>query len=47
MGRYKQEQHKTWVDEECSKFIDQRKKAKFNWFQDPSQITADNPNHIR
>jgi hypothetical protein len=25
----------------------QRKKAKLNWFQDPSQIEADNPKHIR
>jgi hypothetical protein len=28
--------HKPWFDEGCSKLLDQRKQAKFQWLQDPS-----------
>jgi hypothetical protein len=30
--------HKPWVDEGCSKLLDQRKQAKLQWLQDPSEI---------
>lgn len=28
---------KLWIDEECSESLDQRKQAKLQWFEDPSQ----------
>jgi hypothetical protein len=39
--------NKPWFDEGCSKLIDQRKQAKLQWLQDPSEINGDNPNNIR
>jgi hypothetical protein len=34
-------QHKPWFDEECLGFLDQRKQAKMQWVQDPSQSNVD------
>ena len=34
-------------DEECSGILDQRKQAKMQWIQDPSQSNVDNLNIIR
>jgi hypothetical protein len=34
-------------DEECSKLLDQRKEAKLQWLQDPSEINGDNLNNVR
>jgi hypothetical protein len=34
-------------DEECSKFLDQRKQAKLQWLQNPSQTNGDNLISIR
>jgi hypothetical protein len=31
-----------WCDEELSKFVDQRKKTKLQWLQDPSHINVHN-----
>jgi hypothetical protein len=31
-----------WCDEELSKFVDQRKKTKLQWLQDPSHTNAHN-----
>jgi hypothetical protein len=39
--------HKPWFDERCSKLLDQRKQAKLQWLQDPSEINGDNVNNIR
>jgi hypothetical protein len=39
--------HKLWFDEICSELLDQRKQAKFQWLQDPSEISGDNLNNIR
>jgi hypothetical protein len=39
-------QHKPCFDEGCSKLLDQRKQAKLQWLQDPSQINGDNLNNI-
>jgi hypothetical protein len=39
--------HKLWLDDGCSKFLDQRKQAKLQWLQDPSKINGDNVNNIR
>jgi len=40
-------QHKTWFDEECLGFSDQRKQAKVQWVQDPNQGNVDNLNNVR
>jgi hypothetical protein len=39
--------HKPWFDEGCSKLLDQRKQAKLQWLQDPSEINGDSLNNIR
>jgi hypothetical protein len=39
--------HKPWFDEGCSKLLDQRKQAKLQWLQDPSEIYEDNLKNIR
>jgi hypothetical protein len=38
--------HKPWFDEGCSKLLDQRKQAKLQWLQDPSEINGDNLNNV-
>ena len=40
-------QNKPWFDEECLGFLDQRKRAKMQWIQDPSQSNVDNLNKVR
>jgi hypothetical protein len=40
-------QHKLWFDKECLDFLDQRKQAKMQWVQDPSQRNVDNLNNVR
>jgi hypothetical protein len=35
------------VDDECSKLIHQRKQAKLQWLQNPSQINGDNLKNLR
>ena len=40
-------QHKPWFDEECQNFLDERKQAKLQWVQDPSQRNVDNLNNVR
>jgi hypothetical protein len=39
--------HKPWFGEGCSKLLDQRKQAKFQWLQDPSEINGDNLKNVR
>jgi hypothetical protein len=39
---YETKQHKSGFDEECSRFLDQRKQAKMQWLQDPSQNHVNN-----
>jgi hypothetical protein len=41
------EQHKPWFDEKCLFILDQRKQAKMQWIQDPSQSNLDNLNNVR
>jgi hypothetical protein len=38
---------KPWFDEECSKFVDRRKKAKLQWLQDQSVMNEDNLCNVR
>ena len=45
LGEFRQ--HKPWFDEECLHFLDDRKQAKMQWLQDPSQSNVDNLNNVR
>jgi len=40
-------QNKPWFDEECLGFLDQRKMAKIQWIQEPSQRNVDSLNKVR
>jgi hypothetical protein len=42
LGYYEMKKHKSWIDEESSKLLDQRKKARLQWLQDPSEINRGN-----
>jgi hypothetical protein len=44
LGYYELKQHKLWFDDKCSKLLVQRKQAKLQWFQNPSQRSRDNLN---
>lgn len=46
LGNYELKNHKPWFDEGCTKLLDQRKQAKLQWLQDPSEINRDNLNNI-
>jgi hypothetical protein len=46
IGLYKLKQHKPWFDEECSRFLDQRKQAKMQRLQDPNHSNVDNLNSV-
>jgi len=46
LGLHELKQDKSWLDEECFGFLVQRKQAKMQWVQDPSQSTADNLNNV-
>jgi hypothetical protein len=35
-----------WFDEAYSELLDQRKEAKLQWVQDPSEINGDNLNNV-
>ena len=35
LGLHELKQNKPWFDEKCSGFLDQRKRAKMQWIQDP------------
>ncbi|PNF24934.1 hypothetical protein B7P43_G09364, partial [Cryptotermes secundus] len=47
LGYYEPKKHKPWFNEGCSKLLDQRKHAKLQWLQDPSELNGDNLNNIR
>jgi hypothetical protein len=47
VGYYELKQHKPWFNEGCSKLSDQRKQARLQWLQDPTQINGDNLNATR
>jgi hypothetical protein len=46
-GYYELKKHKPWFDERCSELFDQRKQAKLQWLQDPSEINGDTLNDKR
>ena len=47
LGLHEFKQNKPWFDEECLGFLYQRKRAKMQWIQDPSQSNADNLKNVR
>jgi len=47
LGMHEWKQHKSWFDEECLGFLDQRKWAKMQLVQDPCQSNVDNLNSVR
>jgi hypothetical protein len=47
LGYFELKKHKPWFDEGCSKLLDQRKQAKLQWLQDPSELNGDNLNSVR
>jgi len=47
LGLHELKQHKQWFDEECLGILDQGKRAKMQWIQDPSQSNVDNLNNVR
>jgi hypothetical protein len=47
VGYFELKKHKPWFEEGCSKLLDQRKQAKLQWLQDPSEINGDNLNNVR
>jgi len=47
LGLHELKQHKTWFVEECLGILDQRKRAKMQWIQNPSQSNVDNLNNVR
>jgi hypothetical protein len=47
LGYYEPKQHKPWIDEGCSELLDQRKQARLQWLQDPSEINGDNLKNVR
>jgi hypothetical protein len=47
LGYFELKKHKPFFDEGCTKLLDQRKEAKFQWLQDPNEIYGDNLNNVR
>jgi hypothetical protein len=47
LGYFELKKHKPWFDKGCSELLDQGKKAKLQWLQDPSEINGDNLNNVR
>jgi len=47
IGLHERKQHKPCFETECLDFLDQRKQAKMQWIQDPSQSSVDNLKNVR
>jgi hypothetical protein len=47
LGYYELKKTKPWLDEGCSKLLDQRKQFKLQWLQNPSKLIGVNLNNIR
>jgi hypothetical protein len=47
LGYCEPKHRETWFDEGCSKLVDQRKQAKLQWLQDPSEANEGNWSDIR
>jgi hypothetical protein len=47
LGYYEFKKHKPWFDKGCSKLLNQRKRAKLQWSQDPRKINGDSLNNVK
>jgi hypothetical protein len=47
LGYYEMNQHKTWLDEQCSKLLYHKKQANLQWLQNPGQTNGDNMKSVR
>ena len=47
LGLHELKQKKPWFDEECLVFLDQRKRAKMQWMQNPSQRNVFNVHGVK
>jgi hypothetical protein len=47
LGYFELKKHKPWFGEGCSNLLHQRKQAKLQWLQDPSEINGGNLNNVR
>jgi hypothetical protein len=47
LGYCELKKHKPRFDEACSRLVEQRKRAKLQWLQDPSEINGDNLRIVR
>jgi hypothetical protein len=47
LGYHRLKHNKSWFHYECSKLLYQRKQAKLQWLQNPSQINGDNLQNLR
>jgi hypothetical protein len=47
LGYLELKKHMPLFDERCSKLLDQKKQARFQWLQNPSKIDGDNLNNVR
>jgi hypothetical protein len=47
LAHHRLKHNKQWFGDECSKLIYQRKQAKLQWLQNPSQINGDNLQNLR
>jgi hypothetical protein len=45
-GYFELKKHKQWFNKGCSKLLDLRKQAKFQWLQDPTERNGDNQNSV-
>jgi hypothetical protein len=46
LGWYELKQRKPWFDEECFRFLDQRKQAETLWLQNQNQNNVENLNNV-
>jgi hypothetical protein len=46
LGCWESKHRKPLFDEECSELVDQRKQAKLQWLQDPSEANEDNLSNV-
>jgi hypothetical protein len=46
-GLCESKSHKPWFEEEFFKLVDRRKRAKLQWFQNPSKLNEDNLSNVR
>jgi predicted RNA-binding protein Jag len=47
LGLHEMKLHKPWFDEECLGILDQKKRAKMQWVQNPSQTNVGNLNNVK